>query len=74
MHNSREKSWELFPSHTFYCVVSKLEGNFNSKKLSSFNITLVRVPYIIDNEIKALENSNMPNKEMIIKSLKTAIH
>ena len=51
-----------------------LEGNFNSKKLSSFNITLVRVPYIIDNEIKALENSNMPNKEMIIKSLKTAIH
>lgn len=51
-----------------------LEGNFNSRKLDSFNITLVRIPYSIAAEIKALENSDMPNKEMIIKSLKTAIH
>lgn len=51
-----------------------LEGEFNSKKLSNFNITLARVPYCIDDEIKALEDSNMPNKDMIIKSLKTAIH
>ena len=51
-----------------------LEGNLNSKKLETFNITLVRVPYLIDDEIKALEDSNMPNNEMIIKSLKTAIH
>lgn len=51
-----------------------LEGNLDSKKLSSFSITLVRIPYCIDTEIKSLEDSNMPNKEMIIKSLKTAIH
>lgn len=51
-----------------------LEGELDSKKLGIFNITLVRVPYSLDEEIKCLEASDMPNKEAIIKNLKTAIH
>ena len=51
-----------------------LEGNLNSVNLDTFSITLVRIPYDVTDEIKALEDSNMPNKELIIKNLKTAIH
>ena len=51
-----------------------LEGNLNSLNLDTFSITLVRIPYDATEEIKALEDSNMPNKELIIKNLKTAIH
>jgi len=51
-----------------------LEGNFNSQVLSSLSFTLVRLPYNIEEEIKKLEVCNMPNKDIIIKNLKTAIH
>ena len=51
-----------------------LEGKFNSKKLDTLSITQVRVPYDIEAEVKSLEASNMPNKEFIIKNLRTAIH
>lgn len=51
-----------------------LEGNLDSKELSSISFTLVRVPYDINKEIEYLEASNMPNKEVIIKTLKTANH
>lgn len=49
-----------------------LEGIYDSKDLSSFSITLVRVPYNIQKEIEYLEASDMPGKEKIIKSLKNA--
>lgn len=71
MNDDENDSTNRFSTMASYMF---LEGELNSKKLSSFNITLVRVPYCIDDEIKALEDSNMPNKDMIIKSLKTAIH
>lgn len=51
-----------------------LEGELDSKKLSSVSFTLVRIPYDIEKEILCLEDSNMPNKEIIIKSLRTASH
>lgn len=51
-----------------------LEGNLNSKELSQISFTLVRVPYDIEQEIKYLQDSNMPNKDIIIKSLLTANH
>jgi len=51
-----------------------LEGEFDSKELSSISFTLVRLPYDIEKEIGYLENSDMPNKEVIIKSLRNAIH
>ena len=49
-----------------------LEGIYDSKDLGPFSITLVRVPYDIQKEIGYLENSDMPGKEKIIKSLRTA--
>lgn len=51
-----------------------LEGNFDSRTLGSISYTLVRLPYDIEEEIKYLEQSDMPNKEIIITSLITANH
>lgn len=51
-----------------------LEGNFEDKNLGPISFSLVRLPYDISKEIADLENSDMPNKNIIIKSLKTAIH
>ena len=50
-----------------------IEGEFNSKKLEEISLQLVRLTYNIEKEIKDLETSNMPNKELIIHNLKTAI-
>lgn len=36
--------------------------------------TFLRIPYDIDIEVGYLEASNMPNKNYIIRSLKTAMH
>ena len=51
-----------------------LEGELDSKKLSSISFTLVRLPYDIEKEIDYLDDSDMPNKDIIIKSLRTANH
>ena len=51
-----------------------LEGEYNSKELSSLSFTLVRLPYDIEKEVKYLEQSDMPNKDVIIKTLRTANH
>lgn len=51
-----------------------LEGDLGSKELSSLSFTLVRLPYDIEKEIKYLEESDMPNKDVIIKTLQTANH
>lgn len=49
-----------------------LEGEFASKDLAPFAISLVRVPYDIEKEIIDLQNSDMPSKDKIIFHLKTA--
>ena len=49
-----------------------LEGIYNSKDLASFSVNLVRVPYDLEKEIAYLNASDMPGKERIINSLKTA--
>ena len=54
------------------CSYIILEGNYGSKDLTSFSINLVRIPYDINKEIEFLKASDMPNKEKIIGSLKTA--
>ena len=51
-----------------------LEGNLNSRDIASISFTLVRLPYNVEEEIKHLENCDMPNKDIIIKTLKTAVH
>ena len=50
-----------------------LEGNYDNKNLSSISFNIVRVPYNIKQELDDLEASDMPNKEMVIRSLKGAI-
>ena len=59
-----------FSTLASYIIV---EGNYNSKDLSSISFNLVRVPYDIEKEIKDLEASNLPIKNMVIRSLKGAI-
>jgi len=49
-----------------------LEGEYGSTELGSISITNVRIPYDTEKEIAMLENSDMPGKEKIIFSLKTA--
>ena len=50
-----------------------IEGDYNSTLLSSISFNLVRVPYNVDKEIEYLKNSTIPNKEMIMRSLKGAL-
>ncbi len=50
-----------------------IEGYYDSKVLASISFNLVRVPYDIKKEIDALEASNSPNKNMVIRSLKGAL-
>ena len=50
-----------------------IEGKYNSTELSTISYQFVRVPYDIEKEIKLLEESDMPNKNYIIRNLKGAI-
>lgn len=54
------------------CSYVILEGTYGSLELSSFSITVVRLPYDFEKEIEYLENSDMPNKNKVISSLRTA--
>lgn len=71
MNESEIDSTSKFSTMSSYMI---LEGEFGSKKLSSISFTLVRLTYDINKEIKYLEESDMPNKDIIIKSLQTANH
>lgn len=50
-----------------------IEGNYNSKELSSISFNLVRVPYDIEKELNDIKNSDIPNKKMIMRSLQGAL-
>lgn len=49
-----------------------LEGDYESKNLSSIDINLVRLPYNVEEEIKLLESSSLPSKNKVIKELRSA--
>ncbi|WP_216828080.1 metallophosphoesterase family protein [Alkalihalobacterium elongatum] len=49
-----------------------LEGDYQSKRISSFSIQFVRVPYDIDLAIEQAKVAKMPELEEYIKELKTA--
>ena len=51
-----------------------LDGEFDSKVLSSISFTLVRLPYDIEKEVEFLKNSDMPDKENTISKLRTATY
>lgn len=50
-----------------------IEGIYNTTKLNTISYQLVRVQYDLQKEIKLLEESDMPNKQQIIKTIKSAI-
>lgn len=50
-----------------------IEGNYLSKTLDSISFNLVRVPYDIEKEVADIEIANIPNKDMIIRSLRGAL-
>ncbi|MBO5476669.1 MAG: metallophosphoesterase family protein [Clostridia bacterium] len=51
-----------------------LEGEYNSNDAANISYELVKVPFDYQKEIKNLENSDMPNKDMAIAELKTGIY
>lgn len=71
MNNGLENETSKFSTMASYMI---LEGHLDSKTLDSISYTLVRLPYDIEQEIKYMEESDMPNKELIITSLRTANH
>lgn len=71
INNGEENSTSKFSTMSSYII---LEGELNSKELSSISFNIIRLPYDIEKEISYLENSDMPNKDIIIKSLRTANH
>ena len=71
INEGKEMPSSKFSTMSSYFI---LEGELDSKILSSISFNLVRLPYDIEKEIKYLEESDMPNKEVIIESLRTANH
>lgn len=71
MHNNNEND----ESNKFSTVASYtiLEGYFDKKDLDTISFNSVRVPYNIKQEVEDLQKSNMPNKEVIIRTLTSAI-
>lgn len=71
MHNNDIKD----ESNKFSTVASYtiLEGYYGKTELDTISFNSIRVPYNIEKEVEDLKNSDMPNKEVIIKTLTTAI-
>lgn len=71
VNEGNENETSKFSTMASYII---LEGELDSKELSSISFNLVRIPYDIEKEIKSLKESDMPNKDVIITSLRTANH
>ena len=71
MYNNDEKD----ESNKFSTVASYtiLEGYYGKTELDSISFNSVRIPYNINQEVEDLKNSDMPNKEVIIRTLTSAI-
>ncbi len=50
-----------------------LEGKLDSKEISEYSINFIRLPYDLKKEIKKLEESDIPDKETLLKNLSKAI-
>lgn len=71
MHNnSFDDESNKFSTVASYTII---EGYYGDTELNSISFNSVRVPYNIQKEVSDLENSNMPNKEVIIRTLLSAI-
>lgn len=56
---------------TSYVILS---GDYNSKKVSEFNINIIRLPYDIEKAVEDAKKSEMPDLKPYIKELRTAIY
>ena len=65
--NDKSNKFSTFASYII------IEGSYNSKKLCPISFSFVRVPYDIEKEIKMIKNSDIPNKDVLIRSLRTAM-
>ena len=70
LNSDKNDKSNKFSTLASYIIV---EGNYNSKDLSSISFNLVRVPYDIEKEIKDIEESDLPNKSMVIRSIRYAL-
>lgn len=59
-----------FSTLASYIIV---EGNYNSKDLSSISFNFVRVPYDVEKEIKDIQESGLKSKDIVIRSLRGAL-
>ena len=50
-----------------------MEGELGSKKISSYSLQLIRLPYNVNKELKKLEKSDIPDKAILIDNLKYAL-
>ena len=67
--NTNDKS-NKFSTVASYII---LEGDYGNQELSPISFNLVRIPYNINKEIEDIKKSDMPNKNIIIRSLHSAI-
>jgi protein phosphatase len=71
MHNnSVTDKGNKFSTVASYTII---EGYIGETELKSISFNSVRVPYNIKKEVEDLEKSDMPNKEIIIRTLLSAI-
>ena len=70
LNSSVDDNSNKFSTLASYMV---LEGNYDCKDLGSISFNLIRVPYDIEKEIANLEASDIPRKDLTIRSLKGAL-
>ena len=63
-------SYSHFSTISSYII---LEGVLNSRDLSAYSISLIRLPYNLQEEIKVLKESDIPDKETLLNNLSNAM-
>lgn len=69
-NNTIDDKTNKFSTLASYTII---EGYYGKTELDSISFNSVRVPYNIQKEVEDLEKSNMPDKELIIRALTSAI-
>ena len=68
--DEKDADFSHFSTISSYII---LEGILDSKELSSYSINLVRLPYNLEQEIINLKNSDIPDKDLLLKNLSKAM-
>lgn len=70
LNSSLDDDSNKFSTMASYIII---EGNYQSKDFAGISFNIVRVPYNIEKEIEDLIASDMPNKDISIRTLKYAL-